>query len=140
MNNTPNQRPITVFDPNNPPAAPGAPLVLGSPQTEAASAIIQANAAGRITVDPTIAPKQEQIVLQPFPDGSLFRFGPSGKSDGSAVLVDANNQAVALVKSAFLADFLCRGAHLFFVQLKEMQTQVPKQTEPASTPADENKK
>lgn len=121
MNNTPDQPPITVFDPKNPPAAPGQPLILGGPKSEP-SAIIQADASGRITKDPTTAPPQENIVLQPFPDGTLFRFGPSGKPDGSCVLVDANNQAVALVRSPFLADFLCRAAHLFFVHLKEMQT------------------
>jgi len=135
MNNTPNQAPLTVFDPKNPPPPPGAPLILGSPKVEA-SPIIQADASGRIIKE--AQPEQPQIVLQPFPDGSLFRFGPSGKPDGSCVLVDANNQAVALVRNAFLADFLCRAAHLFFTALKEQQTQVPKQNENAPAPADTN--
>lgn len=71
------------------------------------------------------------MVLQPFPDGTLFRFGPSGKADGSCVLVDANNQAVALVRNLFLADFFCRAAHLFMVHLKEMQTTKPNENAPA---------
>lgn len=115
---TPDKTSIVVFDPANPPS-PGGPLMLNQPAA-APSKIIQADASGRITKEPV---KEENFTLQPFPDGSLFRYGPSGKLDGSCVLMDAKGQPVALVKNEFLADFLCRGAFLFFSHLKQMETQ-----------------
>lgn len=126
---TPDQTPITVFDPCSPPPPPGAPLVT-KPE---ASRIVQADASGRITKEPA---KEENLTLKLFSNGALFCYGPTGKPDGSCVMMDANNLPVALVKNAFIADFLCRGAHLFFVHLKEMQTTSPTPNENAP-PADE---
>lgn len=132
MNKTPDSNKLMVFDPNRPTPSPGAPLILNQPAA-APSKIIQTDASGRIIKEPV---KEENLTLQPFSNGALFCYGPSGKPDGSCVMMDANNLPVALVKNAFIADFLCRGAHLFFVHLKEMQTTSPTPNENAP-PADE---
>lgn len=69
---------------------------------------------------PEADPNGFDIILKPFPDGSLLKHGPNNSekaAPNSRQIFDGSGQVFALAKNLFIADLLCKGAHLFFVEV-----------------------
>lgn len=74
--------------------------------------IIEADAQGNVKPEPM----PEEDVLTPFPDGKIFAHCDALKKNGSRVIVDGSGKPFAIAKNSFIADIICKGAHMFFME------------------------
>jgi hypothetical protein len=135
MNNNDEQKPDNV---TSLPGVSAEPIKLGSTKVERPK-IIQADAQGNIKADPTIgvnpAQSDEDLVLQPWPDGSLLKHGPT--SNGYAI-VDGNKTALAVARNVYVADLICKSVDIFvkLSRIKEEEAKKAAATQPPTNGTD----
>lgn len=72
--------------------------------------------------DPETQPlpeQQQQLRLQAFSDGYIFKFTPHPTEPGRFVLFDTNKQPVGVIGSAPIADLICQAVKMLFDAVQE---------------------
>jgi len=95
------------------PTTPPSGLPSSEPAASPPPKVILFDAKGNLITDKQS--KAPDYVVDPFPDGSVFRYAPNPAKAGTYVLIDKANNLVAAAVNLGVAQVLCEGARAFFI-------------------------